>query len=119
MNRTNFGISVVVMILLSGCTQSIIPGEYLDSTIPIDSVVTYENQIKSVISQNCIACHSGNNPNGNLRLENYNQVRNASEIGTLIQRINDAANPMPTSGLMSVSTRVLFDEWVNNGFIEN
>jgi hypothetical protein len=26
---------------------------------------------------------------------------------------------MPTSGLMSVSTRVLFDEWVNNGFIEN
>ena len=58
MNRTNFSISVVVMILLSGCTQSIIPGEYLDSTIPIDSVVTYENQIKSVISQNCIACHS-------------------------------------------------------------
>jgi hypothetical protein len=26
---------------------------------------------------------------------------------------------MPTSGLMSVSTRVLFDEWLNNGFIEN
>ena len=58
MDRTNFSISVVVMILLSGCTQSIIPGEYLDSTIPIDSVVTHENQIKSVISQNCIACHS-------------------------------------------------------------
>jgi mono/diheme cytochrome c family protein len=119
MNRTNFNISVVVMILLSGCTQSIIPGEYLDSTIPIDSIVTYENQIRLIISQNCIACHSGNNPNGNLRLENYNQVRNVSENGTLIPRINDAANPMPTSGLMSVSTRALFDEWVNNGFIEN
>ena len=119
MNRTNFSISVVVMILFSGCTQSIIPEEYIESTIPIDSVVTYENQIKSVISQNCIVCHSGNNPNGNLRLENYNQVRNASENGTLIPRINDAANPMPTSGLMSVSTRALFDEWVNNGFIEN
>ena len=107
------------MILFSGCTQSIIPGEYIESTIPIDSIVTYENQIRSIISQNCITCHSGSNPNGNLRLENYNQVRNASENGTLIQRINDAANPMPTSGLMSVSTRVLFDEWVNNGFIKN
>ena len=119
MNRTKFSISVVVMILFSGCTQSIIPEEYIESTIPIDSIVTYENQIRLIISQNCITCHSGSNPNGNLRLENYNQVRNASEIGTLIQRINDTANPMPTSGLMSVSTRVLFDVWVNNGFIEN
>ena len=119
MNKTNFSISVVVMILFSGCTQSLIPEEYLESTIPIDSIVTYENQIKSVISQNCIACHSGSNPNGNLRLENYDQVRNASENGTLIQRINDAANPMPTSGLMSSSTRALFDEWVSGGFIEN
>jgi len=119
MNRTKFSISVVVMILFSGCTQSIIPGEYIESTIPIDSIVTYENQIRSIISQNCITCHSGSNPNGNLRLENYNQVRNASENGTLIQRINDAANPMPTSGLMSASTRALFDEWVKGGFIEN
>jgi hypothetical protein len=54
-----------------------------------------------------------------LLLENYNQVRSTSENGTLIQRINDVSNPMPTSGLMPASTRALFDEWVQNGYLEN
>jgi len=121
MDKIRFGITVVMMILLSSCTQSVIPAdyEYIDGMIPIDSVITFENHISPIISTRCISCHSGSNPNGNLRLENYDQVRNASENGTLIQRINDAANPMPTSGLMSVSTRALFDEWVKGGFIEN
>tara|TARA_B110000240_G_C13109681_1_gene287824 strand:- start:149 stop:475 length:327 start_codon:yes stop_codon:yes gene_type:complete len=70
MNRIRFIISVVVKILLSGCTQSIIPGEYLEDTIPIDSVVTCENKIKSVISQNCISCHSENNPISVIKLLN-------------------------------------------------
>jgi len=107
----------ILMILISSCSEGYIP---IEETTQIPSgPITYETHISPIISSRCISCHSGNNPQAGLLLENYNQVRNASEIGTLIQRINDAANPMPTSGLMSVSTRVLFDEWVNNGFIEN
>lgn len=111
-------ISLIVLgILASGCTKGYIPVEEIT---PIPSVpISYQIHISPIISTRCISCHSGSNPNGNLRLENYDQVRNASENGTLIQRINDAANPMPTSGLMSSSTRALFDEWVSGGFIEN
>ena len=119
MNRTKFSISVVVMILFSGCTQSIIPGEYIESTIPIDSIVTYENQIRSIISQNCITCHSGSNPNGNLRLENYIQVRNSVEFGSLIQRINDSNDPMPPSGLLNLQSRLIFESWIQNNYEEN
>jgi hypothetical protein len=54
-----------------------------------------------------------------LLLENYNQVRSASENGTLIQRINDVSNPMPTTGLMPSSKRAFFDEWVQDAFLEN
>ena len=111
-------ISIIVLgILASSCTKGYIPIEET-TTIP-SGPISYQTHISPIISTRCISCHPGNNPNGNLRLENYDQVRNASENGTLIQRINDAANPMPTSGLMSASTRALFDEWVSGGFIEN
>jgi len=111
-------ISIIVLgILASSCTKGYIP---VEETSPIPSgLISYQTHISPIIYTRCISCHSGSNPNGNLRLENYDQVRNASENGTLIQRINDAANPMPTSGLMSASTRALFDEWVSGGFIEN
>jgi hypothetical protein len=52
-------------------------------------------------------------------LGNYTQVRNATENGTLINRINNQANPMPSNGLMSQSLRLQFDLWVNNDYLEN
>ena len=109
--------TIVLGLLVLSCTKGYIP---VEETAPVPTgPINYQTHILPIISTRCISCHSGSNPNGNLRLENYDQVRNASENGTLIQRINDAANPMPTSGLMSASTRALFDEWVSGGFIEN
>jgi len=102
---------------LTNCTKGFIP----ESTSPTNpgGTVTYQTHISTVISNNCISCHGGSNPQGNLLLKSYTQVRNAAENGTLIQRINDAADPMPTSGLLPAQTRALFDEWVQNGYLEN
>lgn len=110
--RTSF-----LMILISSCSEGYIPIEEM-TQIP-SGPVTYETDISPIISSRCISCHSGNNPQVGLLLENYNQVRNSSENGLLIQRINDPADPMPATGLMPTSTRALFDEWVNNGYLEN
>ena len=85
----------------------------------LGDVYKRQTHISPIISSRCISCHSGNNPQAGLLLENYNQVRNSSENGLLIQRINDPADPMPVTGLMPLSTRVLFDEWSNNGYLEN
>ncbi len=106
--------------LISSCTKGYIPEDIAPITPPsaTDSI-TYQSHIAQVVSTHCLSCHSGTNPQGNLQLESYNQVRQATETGTLIQRINDAADPMPTSGLMSAENRALFDQWVQNGFPEN
>lgn len=106
--------------ILTNCTNGFIP-EDITPTLPTNpgGIVTYQTHISTVISNSCISCHGGSNPQGNLLLENYTQVRNAAENGTLIQRINDAADPMPTSGLLPAQTRALFDEWVQNGCLEN
>ena len=105
---------------LTNCTTGFIP-EDITPTPPtnLGGTVTYQTHISKVISNSCISCHGGSNPQGNLLLESYTQVRNAAENGTLIQRINDAADPMPTSGLLPAQTRALFDEWVQNGYLEN
>lgn len=106
--------------IISSCTKAYIPEDVEPITTNSTSdTITYQSHIKNIISNNCLSCHSGSSPQGNLLLENYNQVRSTSENGTLIQRINDVSNPMPTSGLMPASTRALFDEWVQNGYLEN
>ena len=107
-------------IFLTNCTKGFI-SENIEPTSPTTQgdTVTYQTHISTVISNSCISCHGGSSPQGNLLLESYTQVRNAAENGTLIQRINDAADPMPTSGLLPAQTRALFDEWVQNGYLEN
>lgn len=112
-------IAVFSLSLISSCTEGFIPVEEIDPTLPTGDTITYETHISTVMTSNCISCHGGSNPQGNLVLENYNQVRNSAENGTLIQRINDVANPMPPAGLMPASTRALLDEWVQNGYLEN
>jgi hypothetical protein len=108
------------VMLLTSCTKGFI----LESVEPTSSTnqgdtVTYQTHISKVISNSCISCHGGSNPQGNLLLENYSHVRISAESGMLIERINDAADPMPTSGLLPAQTRALFDEWVQNGYLEN
>ena len=111
-------IAVFAFGFISSCTEGFIP-EDITTAPPTGSPITYETQISTVMTANCISCHGGSNPQGNLLLESYNQVRNSAENGTLIQRINDVANPMPPAGLMPASTRVLLDEWAQNGYLEN
>ena len=115
--KPTFGL--IIISVMTSCTKAFIPEEEISTTTVTNDTITYVTHIQSIVSNNCLSCHSGSTPQGNLLLENYNQVRSASENGTLIQRINDASNPMPTAGLMPSSTRAVFDEWVQNGYLEN
>ncbi|MDG1176589.1 MAG: hypothetical protein P8N07_12470 [Flavobacteriales bacterium] len=109
----------IIISIITSCTKGYIPEDIEPPTNIASDTITYDSHINNIVSLNCRGCHSGTNPQGNLLLENYNQVRNSAETGTLIQRINDVPNPMPTTGLMPTQTRSIFDSWVNNGFLEN
>ena len=107
----------ILMILIASCSEAYIP---IEETTQIPTCpVSYQTDISPIITSRCINCHSGNAPQGGLLLQTYDQVRNATENGILIQRINDPADPMPATGLMPASTRALFDQWVANGYLEN
>ncbi|BDS15309.1 hypothetical protein [Aureispira anguillae] len=85
-----------------------------DKTEPAVTV-TYSSDIQNIMYNYCTSCHQGTAPSANLDLSTYQNVRNATLQGTLVQRVNDANNPMPASGLIAASDRKKIDDWVQAG----
>ena len=78
--------------------------------------ITYSGAIENIMFSNCISCHSGAAPLGALDLSSYAAVRASTDTGNLLARINDAAAPMPPSGLMSANDIAAIQQWAADGF---
>lgn len=79
--------------------------------------VSYTNDIRPIVRNFCTTCHAGVNPEGEFVLTSYDEVRKHVEKGELLQRINDAEDPMPQNGLMPAYMRRLFKVWAEQGYI--
>ena len=105
---------ILIIALIASCTTAEIPL----AGAPVDRTITYAQDIQPIIFNNCLTCHSSVNPRNGLILETYSQVKNSAQNGTLIARMNDAANPMPQSGLLTADKRALVDKWKTDGYLE-
>ncbi|MFL1011212.1 hypothetical protein [Flavisericum labens] len=86
---------------------------------PMDEV-TYDADIKSIISNNCLQCHgSPTTNNAPMSLTTYAQVKN--NVDNIISRINSSTNPMPPSpnSPLSASEKSLIQQWKDDGLLEN
>ncbi len=89
--------------------------------IPTPQLVTYNNNIKSIIDNNCISCHSDPPVNGApISLVNYDAVKN--NVSSIINRISKQEGE---SGLMPIGgprlPQNLIDEvvqWQTDGLLE-
>jgi len=97
--------------------------DLVDDDPVVEEFVTYEDQVKSIIDTNCIACHSNPPVNGApMSLITYDDVRNAVENGNLIARIstNDIGAVMPPGGPKLPQNLIdLIVQWQADGFLEN
>lgn len=87
---------------------------------PNPTAVTYNGNIKSIISNNCISCHGSPTANGApMSLTSYSQVK--SYVDKIITRINSSSNPMPPSpnSPLSASNKNLIQQWKDDGLLEN
>ncbi len=110
----NFGIFIFIATLIvtyGSCTSDPMDGS--------DNVPTYDSDIRNITYNYCITCHSGLAPSANLDLNSYQNVRQSTENGNLLNRINDNNNPMPPSGLLTDEQIQLFEDWAANGYPEN
>lgn len=80
------------------------------------SAIAYDNVIAPIIADNCLTCHSGIFPSADMDLGSYDYLVSAVKNNGLLQRINNPKDPMPTSGLLPKSKRLLIEKWANNSF---
>lgn len=117
MKKLFLSLTVLAGLSMASCTTTEIPLD--EVTTPIVEVVNYNGDVKTIIDNNCIGCHGTSSPQAGLSLVTYQQVRNAAENGNLLNRVNNATNPMPPSGLLPANTRAILDAWASEGFLEN
>lgn len=107
--------TIIPAVLLISC-ESRTYEEISDNTL-ITSTVKYDSDIKPIIENSCISCHSAVSFKP---LSNYAQVKsNIDIIMNRIQRPNGDPLKMPQGGSLSQSQINLFIAWKADGFIEN
>ncbi|MEM6720426.1 MAG: hypothetical protein AAF611_13960 [Bacteroidota bacterium] len=109
----------VVVVALYNCTTNTLAEEEIADLPPIVESITYDEDVAPIFADNCVGCHSGPSPTAGFAIDGYANARAGVEQGNVIDRINDASNPMPPSGLMAPTDRQIIQQWADDGFLEN
>lgn len=91
-----------------------------DSCLTVD--MSYQNDIKSILTQNCASsgCHLGPNGVGGLDLSTYASAQRIATDGEMMGRINNTNGPlMPPTGKLSDCDIDKIQSWINNGAQNN
>jgi mono/diheme cytochrome c family protein len=95
------------------------------NTVCDTTSVTYSISVKSVLEQNCLSCHGNNTAasfGGNIKLENYTDVKSSADDGSLLGTISHESGypPMPKGAAKIDDCSILIIEtWINSGSPDN
>lgn len=107
-------LAAAFLVSFSACTRAIIDEGEPDVTGPVN----FDPDVQTIMFNNCVTCHSGSAPAASIKLETYQEVREQTESGNLVSRMNDASNPMPPGGLVTLQQRKMIEKWLEDGFPE-
>ncbi|WP_033961610.1 hypothetical protein [Psychroserpens jangbogonensis] len=119
--KNKYALYLILLALSYSC--SYVSEEDLIDATPLPEVVTYQANVKSIIDNNCIACHNNPPINGApISLTTFNDVKNAIENNGLIGRISstDLAFSMPFGGPRLPQNLIdIVVKWEQDGLLEN
>jgi mono/diheme cytochrome c family protein len=91
-------------------------GEVCDTVNP----VTFSGTIWPLMKTNCVGCHSGTNPSGNILLASYSNVSSVAASGMLLKALTGSGvTRMPPGAALSSCRIRQFEIWIKNGFPNN
>lgn len=117
-------IAAAAMFILSSCYYDTKEEVYYYYQFVCDTTaVSYATDIEPIINTQCLSCHSGAAPDGNVALENYDDVKASAELGSLHGTIT-ATNGyaiMPTAPLSPLNQCSIdkVTAWINAGMPNN
>lgn len=112
----NFVLIVAAIVFQLGCGEKIDPllGDYE----PVDGGVTYSEDMKPILDENCIRCHaadkSGPDRNGAPMSVNFDTYDGAS-ASAAAANVRVQSGTMPPTGQLDRADRVLFQQWLDDG----
>ncbi len=115
--------SVLLLSLLAVLLLSCANDSESDLSEPVKlEVVTYDNYVKNVVSENCLFCHTSPPQNGApMQLTTYEDVKNAVINRGLLDRISsfDPNFSMPFGGPRLPQTTIdAMKKWYTDGLLE-
>ena len=82
-------------------------------------VITYQNQIATLISKNCISCHIGANASKGILLDTYANVKAYLDNGKLLAAVKGTTIQMPPGYKITTCELREIELWKANGAIQN
>lgn len=101
--------------------DDLIDSDNIPGTGNPDGLVTYENDISTIMQNACVSCHSSPPVNGApFSLVNFNEVnQRANGILNRMSLQNGAPGAMPPSGRLPQATIDAVQQWITDGKLEN
>lgn len=115
------GLALTGIISVS-CTKAVIDPDAANGNTGqpnLPDTAVYDPDVRNIMFNNCVTCHGGSAPSAGLDLTNYTNVRQATEVGNLFQRMNSTTSPMPPAGVLPQEMRSTVEKWMNDGYPEN
>ena len=114
--------SAIVLLFLTQCAYDNSIDSYGNTTACDTAAVTFSQDIKALISQNCEGCHNGMSANGGLVLSGHQNTAAAALNGSLIDRMTRSAGDpllMPPSGALNECDISKLQAWIGQGAPNN
>ena len=112
--------------LLGLCTSSCYYDNYDDLYGNLNacdtSAVTFSQDIKMIIGQNCEGCHNGASANAGLNLAGHQNISTAALSGAIMDRVTRSAGDpllMPPGQALSDCDQSKLRTWINEGAPNN
>lgn len=115
MKKCFIGILFLVLIISSCVTEN------RQDLFETPQEVSFSGDVQPLIQTNCVSCHSQPSPNGNVPLENYDDIKAAGTNGSLLNALKgeNGVSVMPPTGSLPADQIALIETWINDGMPNN
>lgn len=117
-NTIKLTVVVLSFVALINCETKTF--EDISENAPLPEMVTYNKDVKMIIQNNCVVCHSSTGSVPYFPLTDYTAAKNAIDhVLDRIQRASGDPQKMPQGGTLSPDQINIIKKWKTDGLLEN
>jgi len=119
-----YTIIVLIFISMHGCYYDNMENLYYNNDKCDTTNITFSGNIMPLMENYCIECHKGNTPDGDISIENYDDIVKIAKDGSLSGTIKFEQGyypmpPPPDYNKMSDCEILQIEIWIKNGMPNN